>query len=205
MSGEAGAFILNKEKFIMKSKTFVGFVCGLCLIGTSQLVQAASIHPLTSQEQAKVGATHLVIVTYADFAASTSTNTAKSFTNFTAAAGSEVELVEMKLETPFDTGNTNYTGAVALTVGDSSDADLFLTSTELASDGSEVFIKAGRTDVPGVTVASNFVATVTAGVRGKKVYTTATPVITTFTPNAEEALSANTAGEVRLYFKVFSR
>lgn len=166
--------------------------------------QAATLTPLDAREAALMGATHVVRIAAEDMAASTSTNTALVLSNILVSAKEQLECVAMVLDKAFDTGNTNYTGSVALTVGDSTDADLYLTSTELASDGSEVFLKAGRADAPTVAVTTGFVATVTSGVIGKKIYTTSDYIKLTFTPNTEEALSANTAGVVSVYFRKFS-
>jgi hypothetical protein len=215
------------------------------LLAIGMNAQAAQLVPLDSREAALVGATHVARFTYEDFAASTDTNTALVITNLSPIAAKEqVECVGMVLETSFDTGNTNYTGGMALKVGDSSDDDLFLASTELASDGSEVFVKSGRTDAETITstvtkqvrtfltgltlqtvsltdtngitalAVTNIVsasddavtnATVAssaaAGVLGKKVYTAANYLKFTFTPNSEEALSANTKGAVLVYFR----
>jgi hypothetical protein len=203
-----------KRKIITLALSFV-----FILLAIGMNAQAAQLVPLDSREAALVGATHVARFSYEDFAASTDTNTALIITNLSPIAAKElVECVAMVLETSFDTGNTNYTGSMALQVGDSSDADLFLTSTELASDGSEVFVKAGRddaatatltlqnvslTDTNGVTasVCTNATAAIVAGVTGKKVYTAANYLKFTFTPNSEEALSANTKGAVLVYFR----
>ena len=155
------------------------------------------------------------------------------------------------LEEAFDTGNTNYTGSVLLTVGDTDDDDRFLTSTELASDGTEVFLKFGRSEaqaptlslqrltptqlvtngviaitytnivisdvtnvaVGGITwtaqaiatppIVTNASATAVQPVVGQQLYTAAKSITCTFTPNADEALADNTAGAVRLYFRVY--
>lgn len=183
----------------------------------------------SEQEKAAIGATHLVKVTYSDLTTAT-TNTAQTFTNdvLALAAKQGASLVCMKLKTAFDTENTNYTGSMAVKVGDSNDDDCFLTSTELASDGTEVFLKFGRvflndtavntatystrvitncvydggtttgnvTIVSGITTTTNSVSNI-----GKVLYTSDNYVKFTFTPNAEEALSANTAGEVWFYFR----
>jgi hypothetical protein len=202
---------------------------GVLVTGMVGLVQAGNWVPLSAQEAALMDATHVARVTFEDMAASTDTNTALVITNLHPfAAKDAVELVGMVLEQAFDTGNTNFTGSVLLTVGDSADADLYLASTELASDGSEVFFKYGRTDVPTLTVASTLTtntligldastnvatnviicvsakptATAAAGVLAQKVYTAADYLKLTFTPNLNEALSANTSGAVRLYFRV---
>ncbi len=198
---------------------------------------AAEFRPLLEQERANLGATHEVTIKYSDLATGTTTNTALTLTNvFDVATNAAVQLVAMQLITAFDTGNTNYTGSLAVEVGDGTDADLYLTSTELASDGTEVWLKYGRsvqaataaisTNVTGITlqtvsltdtnavtalVVTNVVVTSAAQTRlsaltddstGRKVYTSADTIDFKFTPNAEEAVSANTSGEVRFYFKV---
>jgi hypothetical protein len=117
------------------------------------------------------------------------------------------------LRTAFDTENTNYTGSVLVTVGDGADADLYLTSTELASDGTEVWLKYGRSVqaatsgvvtqvVAGVTNAITVLTALTDDSTGRKVYTADDEIEIVFTPNAEEALTANTSGEVRFYFRI---
>jgi hypothetical protein len=141
----------------------------------------------------------------------------------------------MRLVTAFDTANTNYTGSLALIVGDGSDTDLFLASTELASDGTEVFVKfppphGGTVTVTAatksvtnvldvtfnatttgvVTYATNTLmtgatATVAAAELGRKLYASAGSLVFTFTPNAEEAVSENTKGEVEVFFRLIQK
>ena len=119
-----------------KIKTLAGVAMVLLVAGWTQ---AASFRPLPEQEQVNLGATHVLTMTYADFT-ETTTNTAQTFTNVFAVSAKEgVQLVAMQLKTAYDTGNTNYTGSCAVTVGDGADADLYLTSTELASDGTKCF------------------------------------------------------------------
>ena len=174
-----------------------------------------SIYPLPAETKADIGANYLAVIKYSDLAASTSTNTALVLTNFAVAAKTQVEVVLAKLVTAFTTGNTNFTGSVALTVGDGTDADLFLTSTELASDGTEVWLKSGAREVQTLALTTASVAATNgtfacvtnvslSAVSGRKVYTAADTVDFTFTPNAEEALSANTNGEVWIYLKVIT-
>lgn len=172
------------------------------------------------------GATHVLTVDYTDFATSTSSNTALELTNIVEfAAKTGVELVYAKLNAAFDTGDTNYTGSVLLTVGDSADADLFLASTELASDGTEVWFSYGRNsnyaptltpqtititnvfdDITNVVkVVTNVTATLVADVRAQNLYTAANYLKLTLTPNSEEALSANTVGSFSLYFRMLPR
>jgi len=243
---------MKKCKYgLMQLIVFVALLAWLAPIAA----QAATFRPLLEQEKAHLGATHVATITYADFT-ETTTNTSTTLTNvFSAVAKQGIELVAMQLKTAFTTGNTNYTGSVLVTVGDGTDPDLYLTSTELDSDGTEVWLKFGRsvqaataatlhyagTNTPAVTVAGSVLtntlvylnassnvttntivyvpavptatATLTAGSQailsaltddstGRKVYTAADTIDFTFTPNAEEALGALTAGEVLFYFKI---
>lgn len=110
--------------------------------GLPALAVTVSVEPLNAQERAALNATHVAEIDYADFSESTS-NTAETLT-MSIAAKQGFEVVALVLDTAFDTGNTNYTGSCALTIGDGTDADLFLESTELASDGTEVWLKYGR-------------------------------------------------------------
>lgn len=105
------------------------------------MVQAASLRALDSRERLAWGsATHMIEVTYEDFTETTD-NTAETLT-FNVAAKEGVEFVAMQLVSAFDTASTN-TASLAVTAGDGTDADLYLTSTELASDGTEVWLKFG--------------------------------------------------------------
>lgn len=212
----------------MKSKFGLCVSVIVFLAGLVQVGSAAQWRPLGVEGAAlEGGATHVLTLDYTDLATGTDTNTAVVLTNIVEfAAKTGAELLYMKLNTAFDTANTNFTGSTLLEVGDSADADLFLTSTELASDGTEVFLAYGRRDadtitstvtkqtvsltdtnaVTAVVVTNALVAsTGTAGVVGRKLYTAANYLKVTFTPNAEEALSANTSGSVSLYFRLLPR
>jgi hypothetical protein len=192
---------------------------------------AVEFRPLSINERSGVApATHQITYTYADFAAVTATNTALTSSN-AVPANTLVRAVGMKLNTAFDTANTNYTGSVALTVGDGSTANLFLASTELASDGSEVYFKfaplasaavsqtiattnliyASAADTNGavtafktnVVVASASAATSAITVLGEKFYSAAGNIVFTFTPtDTPEALDDNSSGSVTVYFQL---
>ena len=166
----------------------------IALLGMALFAQAAEWRATDLMEQARTGATRVYTVDYSDLT-TTDTNTAQTLT-VSVPAKAAVELKSMELETAFDTSNTNYTGSLAVTVGDGTDADLYLTSTELASDGSEVFKKFGNT-VWNSGSATNVTLSI-----GQKVYTAADTIDFVFTPNAEEAVSANTSGKVKFYFNV---
>ena len=125
-------------------KKFVAFVMVAVLVLAGVMPAAAvQLVPLSVPEMAAKDATHVATVEWSDFTEDTA-NTAETF-NLAIPAGTAVELVAMVLDTAFNAsvGDTNHTGSVLLEVGDGSDADLFLTSTELNADGTEVFIKLG--------------------------------------------------------------
>lgn len=184
--------------------------------------------PLSVPEMAQWNATHVLEFDYSDLSASTATNTAKTIT-LALPAKTAAEFRAMILLEAFDTGDTNYTGSVAMKVGDGSDDDLYLTSTELASDGTEIFVKYApvvttaatsvltpltkEVFVAGTEDGTNFVtqavvtnATVATSMMvtelGRKASTAAHNVVVTLTPNEEEALSANSSGKVKLFFRL---
>ena len=165
------------------------------------------LRSVLGDEAAYFGATHAMDIKYSDLAVSTSTNTALLISN-TIPVKTGVRFVGMVLKQAFDTANTNYTGSVNLVVGDGSDAHLFLTSTELASDGTEVFVKYGPVPTAVVTmsgtngVTTNLTGSATLTELGQKLYTSAGYIVCTLTPNTEEALASNTKGWVRLYFRL---
>jgi hypothetical protein len=184
----------------MKKFTMMMFaLLALCLFA-----QGAQWRALDSMEQAKTGAIRVYEVDEADLT-TTTTNTAQTLT-VSVPAKAAVQFVMMELETAFDTGNTNYTGSLAVKVGDGTDDDLFLTSTELASDGTEVFKKYAPVTTVTATAtgpqSTNMTVTVTSVAMGEKVYTAADTLDFVFTPNANEAVADNTSGKVRFYFKV---
>ena len=200
-------------------KKFMAMSLVLAVVTVAGAVQ---FQPLSVPEAAWLGATHKAIITEADLTTAT-TNTAQALTN-AIPAGTAVECVGMRLVTAFDTANTNYTGSLALIVGDGSDTDLFLASTELASDGTEVFVKyapphsatvsytsAILTNVlyngatGNVTVVTGVTGAATVGELGRKLYASAGSLVFTFTPNTEEAVSANTKGEVEVYFRLIQK
>ncbi len=180
-----------------KSAMFIIALMGLCLFA-----QAAEWRATDMMEQARTGATRVFVVEHSDLT-ETNANTAQTLT-VSVPAKAAVQFVMMELETAFDTANTNYTGSVAAIVGDGTDTDLYLTSTELASDGSEVFKKFPVTSVATAvtTIGATTNTTVTVSALGQKVYTQADTIDFTFTPNSDEALVANSVGKVKFFLKV---
>lgn len=209
-------------------KRVIKLLLVLVIVGISLPAFAWNWYPLGVAEMAgHGGATHMAVFKSTDFSASTTSNTALLVTNSIPASCS-VEIVAMVLDTPFSVGTTNYTDSCLLTIGDGSDGDYFMSSTELASDGTEVIVQFGRPT--GYTLVSTPTATTTnlvyldastnattnavvTGVSvasvatpaelGRKLYATAGSLVFTFTPDANQALSAFVAGEVRVYFRLF--
>jgi hypothetical protein len=173
----------------------------IALLAVAGFAQAAQWRATDMMEQARTGATRVFVVEHSDLT-DTNANTAQTLT-VSVPAKAAVEFVMMELETAFDTANTNYTGSVAVIAGDGTDTDLYLTSTELASDGTEVWKKFAPVPVVVTVIGTNnaiVAGTVTA--LGQKVYTTADTIDFTFTPNSDEALVANSVGKVKFFFKV---
>ncbi len=164
------------------------------LLAFAGFTQAAEWRTLSSEEAALTGANRVYTVDYSDLTTAT-TNTAQTLT-VSVPDKSAIRFVMMKLEKAFDTGNTNFTGSLAVKIGDTSDDDLYLTSTELASDGTEIWKKFGN------TVWNSGQATNVTLAYGSKVYTSNDYIKCVFTPNAEETVKSNTVGRVKFYFNV---
>lgn len=127
------------------------------------------------------GATHIAIVTHTDLTEATA-NTAQVIALMTVAAKMAVGCVKAVLKTPFTDASDAAFNTTAVTVGDGNSANALLTSMELNSNGTEVFLKFGT-------------ATQT-------VYTGADTVDITFNSMADKALVDIDAGEVHIYLKL---
>lgn len=196
------------------------FLMGLVVLATcSAMAATVELKPLPIETRAAMGATHFVEFTHKSFSVA-ATNTAEVFTN-TVPAKRAVEFVGMVLETAFQglLSPTNHPAtSLALKIGDGSDDDLFMASTELASDGTEVFIKFGRpmdyTITPTLSktaitndvvnqVVTGVTASAAASELGRQSFNSAGIIRFSFTPNADEAPDDMSSGTVRVYFKVF--
>lgn len=137
-------------KYFKMKLAVLGLAAGVAM---APIVQAYQIGELFPEQQAVYGATHFVKIDFTDLTTS-ATNTAQVFTNiFPIVAKMGVQVVAMVLDRPFDSGNTNYTGSTLFQIGDSASSNLFLDTTELNVDGTEVFLKYGRgAETPGTTV-----------------------------------------------------
>jgi len=98
---------------------------------------------LTPQERVFLQATHKVIVTWEDLAAgaAAAAQTLQIFpTSGDVPVGTVVRWAGSNLTTAFDFSDASI-NSLTLTVGDDGDVDRFLTSTELAADGTEIIYK----------------------------------------------------------------
>jgi len=155
------------------------------VLGMALFAQAAEWQPLSALEAADTGANRVLIVDYADLT-TTTTNTAQTLT-VSIPAKAAVLLTKAVLVTAFETAATNVTSC-AVTVGDGTDADLYLASMEGASDGTEIWKKFGQV--------------YSSTTLGKKVYTAADTIDVIFTPDSAQALSAMTTGKMKFYFLI---
>jgi hypothetical protein len=156
------------------------------------------------------GATHVVTVKDETLTTST-TNTAETLT-LSVASNQYVELMFAVVTERFSDA-TNANNTLTVIVGDGTDDDLFLLSTELCVYGTEVLAKPGRSWQEGVTVTTtsaqvagtNFLksATIAAQTIGRKVYTVADTVDFKFTPKVNYAVSDFDAGEIKFYLKIY--
>jgi uncharacterized GH25 family protein len=173
-------------------KKFVMMVAAVVLV--AGLAVAQDVRLLTANEAVAVGATHAVTLEHTDLTTAT-TNTAQTF-NVPMLAKQGVQVVGYVLETAFVDTATNANNTLTLTVGDGSDADLLLTSTEMASDGTEVYLK-----FPAPMVNSGQATNVTL-LASSKVYTADGNMVLTVTPGTDYAVSAFDAGKVTLYVRI---
>lgn len=156
---------------------------------------AQDVKRLTINESAYWnGATHVVTVSH-DELTETTDNTAQTLT-VAVLAKQAVSMVAMVLEETFQDTATNANNTVTVMVGDGTDADLYLTSTELCVDGTEVFFKFGN------TVWNSGSATNVTLAYGTKVYTADDTIDFKFTPHASYALSEQDTGRVSFYLRI---
>jgi hypothetical protein len=189
-------------------KKLIGMTVGAMAMAVMSVnALAVTCEPLSVPEMAAMDATHVVTLTHADLT-TTNLNTAQTVAVMNVATCS-VELVQMVLITAFD-ATTGVTDRCGIEVGDGTDVDLFMVSTEVDSDGTEVWQKFGRFSANTITTVVESVTntyTVLLGSSaterfGRKVYTSADTVDVVATPNSAIAVNDYTAGEIRLYFRV---
>lgn len=160
---------------------------------------AIDYQPLDVMGRATYSATHQSVLTFSDLSAVAATNTSLAITQAVPAKVG-MALVGLVLEKAFDGSgvSTAITQSVTIKIGDGSDDDLFLTSTELASDSSEVFIK--YAPIGSVTISSTGVVTAVSAL-GVKYYSASGDIVYTVTPAAQHSLGAMTQGKVKLLWR----
>jgi hypothetical protein len=193
-----------------KMKTRVKLMAGLALVAwigaIVVAVAAPQLVPLGVEEKAQYGATHVLEAKFDDFAAWTTTNTSCTITS-AIPIGSFIEFRLLKLDSAFDNALTN-TFSMTVIAGTALDDDLFLASTELAKDGTEILTAVKRADEWTATMTAtgslaSIGATIAATDYGDLYCTAATNILTKFTPSYSHMLSSNTVGKVRMYWRIF--
>ncbi len=157
----------------------------LVLMLSASISMAATFRSLPLDSKADFGATHVATITYTDLTRTNLDGSSQTLSNLCdVAAKQSVEMVAMVLVTPFVDNATNAHNSTLLSVGDSTSDTLFLTSTELNSNGTEVYIKFGRNAVAGTTATSTNVTGVApiAGNVGTSLTSTTGTVVTGVTP-----------------------
>jgi len=179
-------------------KNTVGFVAVVValLVFVVAGAKAQTVRPLTVNEAvAWGGATHAVTLDVADLT-TTNGNTAQTF-SVPVLAKQGASVVAYTLETAFQDTAPVTNNTLALTVGDGSTADLFLTSTEMCVDGTEVYLKFPEAVYNSTGQATN----VTLAARSK-VYTADGNMVLTVTPKAANGVSEMDTGKVTLYVRI---
>lgn len=185
---------------------------------------APEIVRLDSREAAWYGASYVTIIEYDDLAAFTQTNGTHGITN-AVPAKTGLTLAGAILETAFNDSIAlgaagAVTNSIILTVGDGSDADYFLASTEIAADGTEVFVQfspvgsgtivvtpqttliypTGTTNA-GPAVMTNATAAFTGARLGQKYYAAAGNVVYTFAGSGDTIPANLTQGRLKVYWR----
>jgi hypothetical protein len=201
----------------IQKQMMMAMVAAALALAAVPAAKAYTWGPISSQEAAQWGGNYLFTWTHNDLT-NTTTNATQTFT-LPVVSNSSVELAVFVLDEACDSGDTNYTGSTLLHIGDGTDADLYLTSTELNVDGTEIWFKLPPVNSNTVTltlqtgvhtndaraVVTNATLTVAEALLGGKVYTVDDTVDVVFTPNAEESVSALSNGAGRAYFRIRQR
>jgi hypothetical protein len=194
------------------------------LVGAVGVAKAADVYPLDVASAAAYGASHVAVFSHADLTEDEAGVPQTNVTAFAVPANTYVEFVRAVLRVPFDTASTTDTNTVALTIGDGSDADLYLASMQLAVDDTEVYVQGPAVgaltstaaftfqrgtalDVNSTTnslVITNVTAAITgtAALAGAKFYTSADTIDFLWTPGAGATLANQTEGEIWTYWRV---
>lgn len=159
----------------------IPLLAGLFACLLAPVSQAATQRFLTNEERIVHSADLVVEVTYADFDSLTATNQTRTIEAFSVSTKTAVHLVKSVLVTPFKDASDAAFNTTLIEVGDGSDTDRLLTSTQLNENGTEVLLKLGT---------------------GAYVYTATDTVDLLLTPMATKIGDDLDTGKLRLYFKI---
>jgi hypothetical protein len=141
-----------------------------------------TVHPLSTEEQAKHQANVRVTLDKTDL---TDGDAAQTLALFNVKDKMAVTLTKMVMPESFDSSDASLI-STTITVGDGGSATRFLSSTELNPSGTEVFLKGGALASPSA----------------KYVYTGDDTVDAFFACTATYLLNTHTTGKLELYFQV---
>ena len=173
---------MKKSKIKFLVALAIVAVVGIGIVRAATLALTTQVYRCTIAEQAAMGASHKITVTYADLLTATTTNEAMTCTiPILAKMGAEVVYADLK--TAFaGTTFTNGTTSLTCIIGDGGDDDRFLASMQVAAANTEIWLKYGT----GTKLA----------------YTTTDTIDIKFQPNAENTLDELTAGEITFYLNL---
>lgn len=137
--------------------------------------------PLTLEEQASTGFTHMLVLNVDDLT-ETATNTTQTITSSTVPANWIINKVMAKLITAFKDASDAAYNTTTLIVGDAGSANRYITSAQLNENGTEITAPQYNNTAYEVLVA--------------------TPLLIVFGAQSGKAISDLDVGEVHLFFQI---
>jgi len=204
-------------------KKRMGLMMALAISLACVAQAAPALRQLPWQMGVKYGATHALEFTYADLT-TTSTNTTMVFTN-TIAAPAGVQFVGMLLDQPFDSATQTNVFSMTLSCGTADSTTRWISSKQVATDGTEVRTSFGTVytatlttesltnllktaSAAGIVVSNVTDAAVVTGVTVTQPLSeqTANVVITTTfgTAGSDRNHAEFESGRVRLFFRIWT-
>jgi len=174
----------------MRNKlNMIGAVWMVLLVFAALAAPAATVNRLGVRAAADYDANYCIVITDEDLTTS-ATNTAQVISNlFAVSSNMAVELIAMELETEFSDDATNAFSSVTVTVGDGTDTDYYLTSTELCLHNDPTYVAYPRAPYPGTTSA--MLSNVTENTAS---FIAATPTLLTTTVYVGDVAATNADG-----------
>lgn len=195
-------------------KKLFAIIAAVALITAT--TQAQELIRLDSLESAAYGASYVTIIDYGDMTSWTQTNGTHGITS-SVPAKVGLTMAGMILETAFNDSialgaASAVTNSILLTIGDGSDTDYYLASTQIAADGTEVFVQfaplgaamtlqTGTVTNNGGSPAVAVVTNVATALQGQKYYSAAGSVVYTFTGSGGNIPANLTAGKLKVYWR----